>query len=101
MPGADEGVQDEVALVCVQLDQASWKLEGKRCRMPDPGGARRGHLPHIDGGVEELVGLDRGLVGETALFPKRPFDGTVEPPLGGDDHPLRDVAQDGVVRRAE
>src|SRR5690606_14300587 len=91
--GAHERVQDHVALVRVEDDQALRQLDREGRRVVDPGGALGGQLPHVEGGVEELVGRGGGLVGQAAASPLGPVHGTVEPALAGDHDPLGEVPQ--------
>src|SRR3546814_2219853 len=50
--------------VGVEVDQALGQLDGERRRVPDPRGALGCQLPHVEGGVHELVGRGGGLGGQ-------------------------------------
>ena len=54
-PRAHERIEDEVPLVGVELDQAQGELDGERGGVPDARGALARDLPHIGGGLDELV----------------------------------------------
>src|SRR3546814_7111320 len=79
--------------VGVEVDQALGQLDGERRRVPDPRGALGCQLPHVEGGVHELVGRGGGLGGQPPSGAHRRLDGTVEAALAGDHHPLGEVAQ--------
>ena len=54
-PRPHERVEYQIARVGVEVDQPLGQLHRERCRMPHPGGRLRGDLPHIGGGLHELV----------------------------------------------
>ncbi len=54
-----EGIEHDVILIGVELDQAHRQLDGEGSRVADSGRALRWDLPEVGGGFEELVSRDR------------------------------------------
>ena len=61
--------------------------------MADATGALRRHLPHVGGGLHELVASHRDDRRQARLRPCLHVDRAIEAALAGDDHPFGEVAQ--------
>ena len=99
--GPHERIEHDVALVGVELDQPLGQLDGERRRVADARRALGGELPHVEGGVHELVGRGGGHRRQPLLQPHGPLSRSVEAALAGDHHALGEVAQHRVGRALE
>ncbi len=95
---ADEGIEHDVALVGVEVDEALRQLHREGRGVPDLGRPLGCQLPHVERGRHELVGRGGGAMGQAFALPRLLRPGAVEATLAGDDHPLGEVAQGGIAR---
>ena len=65
---AEEGIEDDIALEGVQIDETPGQFGGERRRMADTAGLLGEDVPHGHGGFEE--GLLRDRIGSGAFTPE-------------------------------
>jgi hypothetical protein len=95
-PRTHEGVEHEVAVVGVEVDEPSRQGDGERRGVADARGRLGWDLPDVGGGLHELVAPEGGRRGQVFPVTLTGGEGAVEPALAGNDDPLGQVTQDGV-----